>query len=257
VHSRLLALAAVPLAALALFALPVAAEEPEDAEVCRGLSEEEDAPEICEVRYYLQCDGTTAGKLAILPPLLSPTPEFTEDAPTGSFTEGEGCGQAEDQVFRNTVQDGLYSFDFKGIADGNIDSLTIELHDFAFFADRFADELDIQLRLSIEGASPFGYETIQNVSGDDFHTPKIVPVTLTPELSETAATVMYRFTVTGLDDVLGTASGSLPDHEIIVTVDIPTDGVSGFVWGADEIPSGLTINPLEPAETVIEATGGN
>jgi hypothetical protein len=256
-----LAVLLVPLAVLALFALPVAAEE--DVDPCRPLSGDPEAdpgadPFVCETRYYLQCDTAVGGKANLVAPVVSGNAVFTDAEPTGSFTAGEGCGEPENSASSGVSQDNVHVFTFEGFADGNIDAIAVELHDFSFSPERFGEEIELDVRISVEGASPFGGETVTSTTGDTYQLPRRVSVPVTPELSDTGATVAYRFTITDIDGVLGTAG--LPgagdtDHHVKITIDSPLDGAHVFVWGADEIPAGITLNPLEAQGTVVPATG--
>lgn len=248
----------IPLAMLALVATPAVADIPDN---CRPLvadeADEATDPFVCEVDYFLQCDEAAAGKVYVLPPLVSALPEFTEEAPAGSFTAGEGCGLHERSDSQGIQQDNINDFTFTGFTDGNLDTIAVELHDLNVSPNRTAEEIQLDIRLTIDGDSPFGTESGESAAGP-YTAPTFVPVMVTPVVSDTGATVSYQFTVTGLDEVLGTADDegvSDQFYEVKFSINSPLDGVHAFVWGATEIPAGVTINPAEPVGTLVAATG--
>lgn len=261
--ARRLSLPAVVAAtALAFAAVALTAATAQEGDTCRPLFEDPDAdpqtiPIVCETEYFLQCDTAAASKVQVLPPVVSQNAQFTETPPPGSFTEGHGCGELENSTGVGVSQDNIHDFTFQGFVQGNLDSFSVELHDFYVSPSREDDAVTIGVRVAVDGESPFGMEEIQ-AAGTTFIVPRMVPVDVQPQVSSSGATVSYRFTIAGLDEVLGTAShpGLFPfEREVKVTIDTPDDGAHALVWGADEIPAGLTSNPLEPAGTVVQATG--
>jgi hypothetical protein len=84
----------------------------------------------------------------------------------------------------------------------------------------------------------------------------LIDVTVQPEVSSTGLSVAYRFTVTNLHAALSTARdvgyGADRSRQLKITIDTP-EGVHAIVWGASEVPTGVTLNPVEPAGTLLVA----
>ncbi|MDX1621337.1 MAG: hypothetical protein R3320_10130 [Nitriliruptorales bacterium] len=214
---------------------------------------------VCTIRTWLNCDTAEEGKVATG---LTGYPEFGLEPPPGSVTEGHGCGWPEIPLFGGVYQDTPYDFNFTGYPVGNIDSMTVELHDIHVGAGRAARTIPLEVRVSIDGKSPFGTTSIDNVQGEAFESP--APKTITVDLvaSDTQASDSFRFTITNLGDVLGLDDhpgfGHANYHTVKVTIAPPSRELHGFVWGASEVPSGVIFNPdlSDPefnAGTIVEA----
>lgn len=225
--------------------------------------------EYCESVAWAQCDNAVdngaTGKL-ILP--LDGV-ELAQTPPPGSFTEGHGCGTVDEPVFGNTALGaGLYHYYLDGflLDAGNVDTLTFEVHFLGPNVGYAGQAVDTNLRMTIDGVSLFGTEEGLNVQGEPFQAPKERTVTTTPILSSTGASSSLLVTVTGIADFMAENFASepgggsafrmvqvgmnFPTISGAQCVETPTNGTdrcpafgpSPMVMGADEIPTGVTLN---------------
>ncbi len=226
----------------------------ETATDCRG--------DVCRVQTYLQCGST--GHLYHY--AVDGMAQLTYDAPEAGYQDGAGCGEYDETLFATTSQDGIYSFDFGGFVEGNFDEFTVTLFNLDFGTGRIQD-VTLATRITINGKSVFGGEVIESVAGDQVESPFRLPIVVTPEPTSSQLANVYRFTVTGVSDMIDTMSNPDKQHQIIVTIDVSTDdgpregqapdyvGFNPWVWGASDAASGVTFNELEdaPKGTIVEA----
>lgn len=226
--------------------------------------------EYCEERIYANCDATLDPAGKVVDPLA--TVKMTADEPTVSFTEGGGCGTVDEPVFASQgIDDGMYQFATNGFAAaGSVDSLTFEAH-FLGPNGGYADQdLHFDVRMTVDGVSLFGTVTNPDATGQNEDTsPAFQRIVVPGTVSDSGASVGVQFTVTGIDGLLPPAEPGTfrtvsisfgPPHtgvcEALPTNDTPRcvpSGYAGWVMGATEVPSGVTFNPTEPADTTIPA----
>lgn len=252
--------------------LSVAAAPPgvEDESTCRDLGADTDAA-VCTIRTYLQCRGDAP----IEHQQLDGAARFDYAPPGGSFSGGNGCGRADEPIFGSTTMDSLYELNIDGFVEGNIDTMTVDLFLLGPGIGQLGQDLTLDVRVVVDGASAFGNEGIESVTGDQSTLARRVPITVTPVMTNQGATVKVTFTVTGLQDFLETAAEpgvGETERFIQMTVNFPHQGtcqalppndsercVPGgaylWAWGADEIPAGVTFNATEDADlgTVVPA----
>lgn len=228
--------------------------------------------EYCETSIYAHCDGTLDEDGAAK--LHDPTAaiELTPGIPEASFTEGAGCGTVDEPVFSASGTGGSpYQFAASGIAEGgNVDSLTFELHFLGPNTGYAGEPLYIDLEATVDSTSLFGTETTPNATGQNpTTTTSAQRIEVVPEVSDTGASVKALFTVTGVEqlfDVIGPDEqqyrsvsfsfgvphigqcGTLPTND---TPRCVPSGLTGWVMGASEIPTGVTFNPAEPAAVTV------
>ena len=213
----------------------------------------------CETTQYLGgCDGYAGGKL-YHDLVHSPTVPLVEDAPSGSFTSGAGCGTVEEPFLTTVTQGGTLTFDVLGYMSANPQTLTVELHDISASTMRANRRTTLGVRLTIERVSPFGTETRAGATGTEFEAPIQLDVPVTAVASSTGVSDMLVFTVTNLDAHPEIAelyeAGRGEELEVFVTIDPPVDGGHGFVWGATEVPANITINGEVRGTTIDARTG--
>lgn len=271
IRSALLALTLVLPAA----AFSVAAHVPEGCTTYDdGETAEEPSDDIitCTEAHYLSCENTLdpAGKLHDITTVI---PLVTE-APETSFTAGGGCGYPEDPIFSGTVQNTPYQMDFGGFVTSNIDTMTIELHDLgphenvAYAA--LGNEVELDVRITIDGFSPFGSEENEAVDGSISKSPLTLSIPVTAELSDTGLSSSYVFTVTNIGaDLPETLTEFGEDgqvfHNVLVSVEfprrahpagsLPSDNIAP-VWGASEVPASIVLNG-EQRGTIVDALAHN
>jgi hypothetical protein len=164
--------------------------------------------------------------------------------PDESVADGAGCGSV-DSVFTNTQQHNPYDSTWVGDFDGNLDTLTVEVHNIYLGPARVTEEFEVAVRLYVDGLNLFGE------LGDQLVVPAV--------RSSTGLSEMIRFTITDIglveerDDRLHHIAlvlhGGTPHHREPTI----TDTLSGWVWGTTEVPSGITFNPEEPEDTILSA----
>ena len=225
----------------------------------------------CESVAWAQCDnavdGDAAGKLVL--PLDGIV--LDQVPPPGSFTEGHGCGTVDEPVFGNTVLGaGLYHYYLDGflLDAGNVDTLTFEVHFLGPNAGYAGEEVATNLRMTIDGISLFGFEEGLNVQGEPFRAPKERTITTTAIVSDTGASSSLLITVTGIADFMADTFATEPGggtafRQVQVGMNFPTIagapcvatptngtercpafGPSPMVMGADEVPTGVTLNKV-------------
>lgn len=184
-------------------------------------------------------------------------PTWDGKAPTASVTTGAGCGFADDGVNSGTAQTSIYDAHIGGSFTGDLDSLTVQFHDIDLGSSRADGKLTVDVRLTIDGQSVFGTED----SGSSVVTGAVpsrvsVPVTLVP--SSTGASALAEFTVTGLGFIEPEDPSGAPtepvEHSLLLTVEGPSDVVSGWVMDTTETPSGILFNPAKAAAATVKAT---
>lgn len=224
--------------------------------------------EYCEASLFAQCDNAVdrqgAGKF-ILP---TDGIELTGAAVPGSFQDGHGCGTIDEPVFGSTQHSASpYHYFLSGfLMDvGNVDTVTFEVHFLGPNIGYAGQELDLEMRMSIDGVSLFGTEEGLNVQGEPFQAPKRRTVKAVPTVSSTGLSSSFLVTVTGLADFMEDSFASEPGQGTAfrqLAVDLnfphlpepcvatPTNGTercvpfgpSPMVMGATEVPTGATFN---------------
>jgi hypothetical protein len=255
VRSTILALSILP---AALFS--VAADAP--SEGCSVLDAGADAVSteddviICETANYLSCEDTLdpAGKLH---DIRIPV-KLVAAAPDTSFTAAGGCGVPEVPLFGGTIQDTPFDFDVADYTVGNIDTMTFELHDIHGTMARDGRTMTLNVRVTIDGKSPFGSEENTGTTGVVASSPRTLSIPVEMVDSSTGASDGMFFTITNIaqdfPELLAVGTGS--DHKVAVTIaydSLDTIGVHTLVWGATEVPASITMNGAVRG-TVIDAT---
>lgn len=214
----------------------------------------------CPTASYLAgCDGAVGGK--VYHQLTQGPVPLDFEAPSESFTAGAGCGTYEEPAFQG-IEPGnpFYDLTIQGVVRGNIDELTVELHDIYVAEQRAGGDITLSARVEVDGESLFGTEELTNVGGDQTATtPRVIEVPVTPEVSETGISEALRFSIGDLYAQHGIegqpGDGSDAYHTVRVTISVPP-GVHALVWDATEIPSGIYINQGLQG-TVLEYGTGN
>ena len=234
-------LSALAIAAVLVSTLPVGAEEV--------------APQAAVLETYFHCVGDSKVLNALT---VQDPPSWNETAPTASVTEGAGCGFADPGSRTGTNQENVYDAVFKGYHAGNLDSLTVRLHDIGVGPARTGEEQTLGVRVSVDGVSMF--DTITPAEGPTdvvFGAPVPVPATtqvkVKPVASETGASNLVEFTITGLGFMEQAGTGTT-EREILVTVNSLSEQSSAWVMDTTEVPSGITFNDDTPAAAAVAAT---
>ena len=216
---------------------------------------EEIAPEAVPLETFFHCTGDSKVLNALT---VQDPPSWNETAPTASVTEGAGCGFADPGSRTGTNQENVYDAVFKGYHTGNLDSMTVRLHDIGVGPARTGAEQTLGVRVSVDGVSMFDTHTPAEsptdlVFGPPVPVPSTAEVKVTPVASETGASNLVEFTITGLGFLQQPGAGTF-DREILVTVNSLSEHGSAWVMDTTEVPSGITFNPEIPATAAVAAT---
>lgn len=241
-RSALLALTLVPAAAFT-----IAADAPDGCTVVSDAGTPDDETDdvlACEGAAYLSCEDAAGGKYHAQLPTGATVP-LTQAAPDISFTAGAGCGTQDDPGGFQAVQPGnpYYDVTIDGfLTEGNLDTLTVELHDIYVGPERQSGEMTLNVRLEVDSQSLFGTTTLTNQLGEEFQTPAIVEVPVEPVTSETGLSEALVFSVGDLQEQFpGVGAGDGQFHTVRVTVTVPA-GAHALVWGATEVPAAVHVN---------------
>lgn len=241
-RATLTALTLLPLAAFS-----VATDHADECDVLAGgeTSVTTDDVLACESVMYLGgCEDAVGGKLH--EQFVGGDVPLVADEPTTSFTAGGGCGWVDEPLFNGVYQSTPYSFDVSGFFESvNPKTMTVELHDISASTMRDTGETTVDVRLTIDGHSPFGFEETTNVSGDPFQSPVPASITLEAVPSSTGVSDALIFTVIGLDENLPAdffKPGTGTFHQVALTFDFGLDGYHAMVWGASEVPASVKFN---------------
>lgn len=224
--------------------------------------------EYCEATMFAQCDNAADSQAAGKFILPTDGIELTGTPPPGSFQDGHGCGTIDEPVFGSTTHEASpyhYFLDGHLVDVGNVDTLTFEVHFLGPNIGYTGQEVDLEMRMLLDGVSLFGTEELQNVSGDPFQAPRRRTVSAVPTVSDTGVSSSFLVTVTGLADFMEDAFASEPGQGSSfrqVSIDLnfphlgepcvatPTNGTercppfgpAPMVMGATEVPTGVTLN---------------
>ena len=192
---------------------------------------QEEVPTFRTERVYFTCAGNI--KLQNYALLNGEFPGWSTAQP-GSAALGNGCGMYEN----NQNMQGL-NLEFKGTFTGNLDNLTVELYDVYASQSRPDHILRMRAQLFVDE------EMLAETEAMDFAT---VDSGATQKLT-------YTFTELNYDDELG--DGTQVHQVHVVARSSGQDTQSAWVWGAAEVPAGLTFNPPTPeAKTIpVNRTG--
>lgn len=207
-------------------------------------------PVVEKKDLFLTCDaGTREYASSELTGGAQPT--WADKAPA-SVTTGAGCGKADDGVFSGAIFRTPFQLGFGGTYTGNLDAITVTLHSLNASPGRATNApARLDVRMTVDGISMFGAGTATSAAGqvNSIPAPKTVMVTPTGAGS-TGQVTQYQFTVTGLDLLLEKDTGA---HDIAFDIAAPGPVAQGWLWGAAEAPSGVTISPATPAKAVVKA----
>lgn len=212
----------------------------------------------CPVTAYYSCDGALGGKVHV-PSSLGTGVTLTDQEPTGSFTAGEGCGQQETAQATGSATTSIYDLNATGFVNGNVDSVTVELHSIYASSLRAGGTVTLDVRLVVSGQSPVGFrETPGTGTGDPIASPESFLLEVPLEASATGLSESLTFTVTDLYELFPSLSvpgdGADRFQSLDVTVGVvEADWAGAFVWGATEVPASVTLNG-EARGLVVSAT---
>lgn len=187
---------------------------------------QETGPTFRTERAYFTC--LESNKVQNIPMLNGEIPTWDTTAP-GSAATGNGCG-----MYENNVNAAGLNLDVQGTFTGNLDSFTVELHNLG------------QSQTTPDGT----LRMIATLVVDDecFADTGSMAFPVVPGVGP-GHKITYTFTGLHFDDELGDGT---QEHTIFIQArSSQEDTQSLWVWGASEVPSGITFNPATLEATQI------
>lgn len=203
---RKLALLGMTTMALGSFAVPASGQVAE-------------VPTFRTERAYFKC--LEGSKLQNVQVAQGTVPTWNTTPPAGSFTAGNGCG-----FYENAVNAAGLNLEFRGTFTGNLDNLTVELHDIYASSERPNHRVLMRAVLTIDD------EPVVETALMLFPT--------TASSTGISEKIAFTFTELNFDEELGDGTQV---HNIHLVARGGTETQNLFVWDATEVPAGLTFNP--------------
>ena len=191
-------------------------------------------PTFREERVYFQCQSQQV-KVDNVQASQGTLATWSTSAPAGAFLgQGDGCGSVEPTARSN----GGVALDtrWRGTFTGNLKALTVEIHDLSHRART-------PLGPNASLIATLWVNDEQVLTGD---------VTPAPLEDNSGATHSYRFSLANLGIATEEGDGAQVRTYML---EVRARDANFWVWGADEVPSGITFNPaaLEASQLAIEA----
>lgn len=200
-------------------------------------------PTFAAQKTFFHCAGTT--KVSNVGLVEGALPSWNTTAPAASVQSGAGCGYAATGPLSGTSQKTIYDATFEGTFTGNLDAMTVRLHDINVGPSRSTKTATVTARLTIDGHSLYGMNGANS---------KAVTLTNVPLVaSSTGATSEIVFSLSKLGFKFEDGNGT-EQHTVLLTVDVSSDVVSGIVMDTTEVPSGIDFNPATLSGSVAPAT---
>jgi hypothetical protein len=213
----------VGLLALVSLAPPVMAED--------GGANAEIHPTVRTERTYFHCVGPA--KVQNVAFAQGSVPGWNTTAPTQSVQAGAGCGYYENAggAWLGPNRTTLDS-EWEGTFTGNVDSITVELHNIHVSAARATGPFLARLNLLIDGV-------------EVFNGPATGDLRMTPVPSATKLSEKMTFTLTRVGLLTEDGDGTRVRTFRLVMRSL-SEEQSAWVWDTTEVPAGLTFNPIVP-----------
>lgn len=214
-------LAALALAALTAAALPATAQEA--------------PPELRSERAFLDCPSPL--RVANASTLVDGPVTWSTTAPGQRLVgSGDGCVHADLTYRDETADDTVQALVMQGTFTGRLGSFNVRLFGTSVSSsDRWA----LRVGVTVDGVEVVPWAT---------------PVSVRPKASNSGVTETVEL---GIVDLGLVADEDDVEHEITVTVSLDgSDRAGAIAWGASEVPSGLTFNPLLPAVATLAPVSG-
>ena len=194
-------------------------------------------PTLRTERVWFHCAGDVKVQNAAYAQRV--VPSWNTTPPAQSVQQGAGCGYYENAAGgylgpNETTLDSVW----EGSFTGNLDSLTVELHNIHASAARAGETFKFRANLLIDGV---------DVLDPDAPQIEVVPAPSSTRLSEA-----MRFTVTGIGLQPEDGDGAQA-RRIRLVIRSLTEAQSAWVWDTTEVPAGLEFNPSAPQPVTVPA----
>lgn len=188
-------------------------------------------PTVRNERVFFHC--ADAVKLQNAAFAQGNVPGWNRTAPTQSVQAGAGCGYYENAggAYLGPNRTTLDS-EWEGTFTGNVDSITVELHNIHVSAARAGGPFLARVTLLIDGKEVF--------NGPETGDLRITPVPSATRLSE-----KMTFTLTKIGLLTEDGDGEQVRRFRLVMRSL-SEEQSAWVWDTTEVPAGLTFNPAAP-----------
>jgi hypothetical protein len=202
-------------------------------------AEDESIPNLVNERVWFACGAEKVENAE------DNVATWDTEAPTASVTSGAGCGTI-DLPFMQTAPGNIYDATWTGYFTGNLDTLTVELHNIYVGPGRATGKIGTAVQLLVDGTPMFDELGHQ--------------VELNAVRSATGASEQVTFSISNIGYV---SEAEDFEHEVTLLMHggtalnrgpTVTDTLSGWVWDTTEVPSGITFNPPALAEQVLPVT---
>ena len=180
------------------------------------------APTKRTERVYFHCVGSSKVQNT-----EAGIPSWNTTAPTQSVQSGAGCGHYSNLATLGGTP--LDDANWAGTFTGNLDTMTVELHNIHASSDRAFTTMRLSVLLTIDGHTSYTHAVA---------TPQAVPRTA----SSTGAADKLLFSFRRLGLLLEEGDG-MQAHEISLTIGEYNETQSAWVWDTTEVPAGITFNP--------------
>jgi hypothetical protein len=211
-------------------------------------------PEFIEADRWFSCERGETPEWTVNTLVDGVVPTWNDTEPTGSVTGGEGCASLNPSAVRGVRPETPFDLSFRGTYRGNLDAMTVQMHNIVLGTAQNKAPVTLRMRMTINGQSLFGTETVTNAAGDAFQEPAVRDIAMVPVgTGASGAPKLFEFTVTNLG--LDTEADLKRSHQIVMTFETAWTNAARqnfWAWGNTEAPSGLTFNPEEPAAVQVE-----
>jgi hypothetical protein len=183
-------------------------------------------------RVYLHCTSDTIRENNLAGTIVT----WDTTPPTGAFAgDGDGCANTQAVSQDPPVVGFVGAFRIAGTFTGNLDTMTVQLHDLGHgsLQDPDAGRVAIDVTLTVDGT-------------------KVVnraPVVVDAASENSGVTDQLVFSIRGLDLAPEEGDGTI-EREYWLTFETAPGVI--FVYDAQEVPAGITFNPRVVAGPVIE-----
>lgn len=181
-------------------------------------------PNLVRERVWFHCAGADRSTDNTL------SPRWNRVAPNLAFVgSASGCRLVDVGGQRDATQGTTLDATWRGTYTGNLDSLTIDVHNVNAGRSRLGGVMDVHVRLSVDG---------KPVLTDGAAHGRFVKVV--PTEANSGVTYAVRFSIT---DIGMLSEVDDKEHEVVLTLAADTDHESVWTYDSTEVPSGLFFNP--------------
>ena len=195
---------------------------------------------------YFHCGGSTKVGNASL--VESGAASWNTIKPTASVQSGAGCGFADAGPSSGTNQENVYDAVFKGYFTGNLKTLTVNAHVLYTSIGRPSTaDMVVGVRMTLDDVP---------ITGGSGTATGMKSVTVKPVVSSSGASALLQFSVdvSKLKIVDDEDGDGTTERSIGLTLSVPADVLTPFVYDTSETPSGIDFNPATLAAAKIVLT---